>query len=264
MSDETQIEFQIFGVKEIDDTEDVRAKVFVDKLGKLLRALEAADKHAHGKKKYKYFITDLQHGSAYAAIREHPEKQRPTVSSIQTVQYALHAVSEGRGFAEDLHPGVVKAVAHIADGAGKTFSHGEVVAENVIRLDQFYHRKAQRALRDYNAAREKNTYFEGTVFSSFDGKLLEVDLRGKTAKAKLVLAIGGVELDCTCDAIDVNNLRDALNKRVTVSALAHYNGHIRLPEHLTIKKIDIIGENRDFTRWMGQFALDYPGEEDVW
>ena len=167
-----------------------------------------------------------------------------------------------------MDPRVVRAVAHIADGAGKSFSHSEVVVgqrnNNIIRLDQFYQKKAYRALKEYEAIQAKSAYFEGTVYSSFDGQLLEVDLRGQTAKAKLVLSVGGVELDCTCNSVTVENLRDALNQKVTVFALAHYDGKSRLPEHLTIKKINIIGADRSLDRWMGKFDLDYPDAEDIW
>lgn len=269
MSSHEQIELKLFGLQRGAD-EDVRADVFAKKLAGIVKALKAADRHCHGKKTFEYFISDLKHSSAYAAISEKPysTKRTPRESSVRVVQLAVANVRDGLGIPKETDPIIAKVLAEIGDGADKAFSHGEIgikgQTETVVRIDQFFDKRADRAFDEFRSPTNVVSLFEGAAFGTFDGELKEVDLRGTVASAKLILNVGGRELDCSCNSVTVDNLRDALNQRVTVSAIAHYNGHDRLPEHIDIKRIDPLGSVGSLRKWKGRFDLPYPSDEDTW
>ena len=140
--------------------------------------------------------------------------------------------------------------------------------EHQIRIDNFLTNRATRALTAYDIVEESPLMFAGIARGTFDGVLKEVDLRGTVARAKLVLNLGGMEIDCTCNSVTVENLADALDKRVSVDALAYYNGEDRLPERIDIKRITIFEQAKaifeqakDFRRWRGAFNIPYPYAE---
>lgn len=269
MAKHEQIELKLFGLASAG-TEDVRADVFASKLSGLIKALKAADRQCHGNKTYEYYIRDLHYGSAYAAIAERPysTKKVPQLSSVSTVQSAAASVRDGLGIPKDTAPTIAKVLAALGNGSDKSFSHGEIgikgQKDTVVRIDKFFDKRADRAYSEFKSPDNVVNLFEGVAFGTFDGELKEVDLRGTVASAKLVLNTGGIELDCTCNAVTVDNLRDALNQRVTVSALAHYNGRDRLPEQIDIKRIDMLGKVGSLAKWRGEFSLPYPSDEDVW
>tara|TARA_R110000787_G_scaffold137458_10_gene250479 strand:+ start:13129 stop:13938 length:810 start_codon:yes stop_codon:yes gene_type:complete len=269
MAEQEQIEIKLFGLQ-LEGSGDVRADVFAKKLGSLVKALKAADRQCHGHKTYEYFITDLEYGSAYAAVAERPysTRQVPQQSSVRTIQTAAARVRDGQGIPKDTHPTIANVLAKLGNGAEKAFSHGEIgikgQADTVIRVDKFFDKKADRAFADFKSPSNVIGLFAGVAFGTFDGELKEVDLRGTVARAKLILNVGGKEIDCTCNSVSVDNLRDALNQRVTVSALAHYNGLDRLPEQIEIKRIDLLGQVGSLRKWRGRFDLPYPSEVDIW
>ncbi len=248
----------------------VRADVFAKKMALLIKGLRAADKHVNKQKSLNYLITDLEYGSAVAVIDESEYNlEKPAQkSSIKLLQETVRGVNEGRSISKDMPKTLAKIIAEIGDGAEDTFSHGEISMvgdeDNVIRIDKFFDRRADRAFEEYSSLGDECTYFEGTTMGTFDGELKEVDLRGTVARAKLILIAGDIELDCICNSVTVDNLREALDKKVSVSALAHYNGKDRLPEQIEIKKIEMLNTEGNITKWRGAFELPYPNAEDIW
>ena len=104
-------------------------------------------------------------------------------------------------------------------------------------------------------------HFSGVAQSAFDGLIKEVDLRGSVARLKLILATGGMEIDCIASNIDVETFRSVLDRRVWVEGEAIYSGKSPLPERLDISKITVIKPHRDIYRWRGSFQ---PFEVSGW
>ncbi|MGO6999491.1 hypothetical protein [Rhizobium leguminosarum] len=264
-----KIQFKLYGLAH-EKNGQVRADVFAQKLSVLIKSLRAADQLVNGTKSLSYLISDLKYGSAEALIDEveYSTKKRAERSSIRTLHSIVADVNGGRGLPHDLPQALAKAVADIGNGSGRTFSHGELGLagsnENVIRIDQFFDKKADRALAELNQQLDPKSGFEGAAFGTFDGTLKEVDLRGTVASAKLILNVGGKELDCTCNSITVQNLKEALDNRVSISAIAYYNGKDRLPEQIEIKQIRLLDSGQGLQRWRGKFDLPYPSAEDIW
>ncbi len=264
-----KIKLKLYGLSH-ERNGSVRADVFAKKMEILIKGLRAADKYVNANKSFNYLISDLKYSSALALIDEveYSLKSPAERSSVRMLQSAAIDVNEGRGISRDYPKALAKALAQLGDGTEKTFSHGEISLDddetNVVRFDRFFDKRADRAFDEYLSDATEGTLFEGSTLGTFDGKLKEVDLRGTVASAKLILAAGDFELDCICNSITVDNLRDALDKRVSVSALAYYNGKDRLPEQIEIKKIDQLDSTEDLTKWRGAFDLPYPSEEDIW
>lgn len=269
MSKTEQIELKLFGLEQRGE-KDVRADVFAKKISDLVKALKAADRQENGKKTHDFFITDLQHSSAYATVSErlvdpfHPA----TASSVCTLHSVAKSVRDGSGIPKGTDLVIAKTISAIGKGADKSFSHGEIGIvgdkSSVVRIDTHFARRADRALADFNTNDNVVPLFEGVAFGTFDGVLKEVDLRGTIARAKLILEIGGIEIDCTCNSITVDNLREALDQRVTITGAAHYSGQSRLPEQVEIKRIDPLGKSGNLAKWRGQFDLPYPSDKDIW
>lgn len=268
--DKRQIELKLFGLAH-EGGGDVRAEVFVKKMDILLKGLRAADQQANGQKTLDYLIKDLRHSSAYARMSEfqYNIKRVANGSAVGTLQSVAISVKDGHGIPCDTHPALAKMIADIGNDCEKTFSHGEIgiagEAATVVRIDRSFVKRADRAFRDFKATENVVNLFEGAAYGTFKGKLKVIDLRGTVTSAKLILTIGGIELDCTGNSVTVENLKEALDKEVMVSGLAHYNGKDRLPEHVDIKKIEIFGEApHKLTKWSGAFDLPYPSQEGNW
>ena len=242
----------------------VRADVFAQKLALFVNSLRAADEYINGGKSLNYLISDLGTGSATAQIVEvEVNSKKPYKrSSVKYLRSVAQNIQED-SVPQDTPKQVIKPLTELSGGTEKNFSHGEIQfedgAENAIRIDKFFGERAKQVL-----ASLEYTLYAGTTLGSFDGVLKEVDLRGKPARAKLITSIGGKELNCTCNFVTVDNLREALDKRVIVSALAHYDGTDRLPKRIDIKKIQILENEGTLERWKGAFDLPYPSKEDVW
>lgn len=271
MTDErATIELKLFGVSG-EASSDVRADVFVQKMHLLLVALRAADRQANATKAFDYFISDLRYSSAYAAVAEVPtETEKPLrQSSVNLIHAAVSSVKDGRGIPPGTSATIARTIARLGNGCGKAFSHGEIGVygntANIVRIDKFFDRRADMALADFRAKNVAVKLFEGTALGTYIGVLKVIDLRGTVASAKLILDIGGLELDCTCNSVTVDNLKDALDKRVSVSGITYFNGKDRLPEHLEIKRIQKLDRTTAaMQKWNGAFKLDFPHEEDIW
>ena len=212
MIKQEQIEIKLFGLQH-EGSGDVRADVFAKKIANLVKALKAADRQSHGNKTYDYFITNLAYSSAYATVAERPysTKKIPQKSSVKAIHSVVASVRDGQGIPKGTDPTIASVLAAIGNGAGKAFSHGEIgikgQAETVVTIDRFFDKRAERAYAEFRSASNLVHLFEGVAFGTFDGELKEVDLRGTVARAKLVLNIGGKELDCTCNSVTVENLQ---------------------------------------------------------
>ncbi len=246
----------------------VRVDVFAQKLTLLVKSLRAVDKHINGRKSLDYLISDLGTGSATVQIVEDEvDYKKPYKrSSVKYFRSVAQNIQEGSSVPQDTPEQVMKPLAELDDGTGKKFSHGEMrfEDENVIRIDKSFGGRASQALDSLKSKGRDIPLYAGIAFGSFDGVLKEVDLRGKPARAKLITSIGDKELNCTCNFVTVDNLREVLNKRVIVSAVEHYDGKDRLPKRLDIKKIQILKSKGTLERWKGAFNIPYPSKEDVW
>lgn len=247
----------------------VRVDVFVQKLTLLVKSLRAVDKHINGRKSLDYLISDLGIGSATVQIVEDEvdHKKPYKRSSVKYFRSVAQNIQEG-SVPQDTPEQVIKPLAELDGGTGKKFSHGEMRfegdTENVIRIDKSFGGRANQALDSLKSKSRDIPLYAGIAFGSFDGVLKEVDLRGNPARAKLITSIGDKELNCTCNFVTVDKLREALDKRVIVSAVEHYNGKDRLPERIDIKKIQILKSAGTLERWKGAFNIPYPSKEDVW
>jgi hypothetical protein len=264
-----KIKLKLYGLPQ-EKNGAVRADVFAKKLDVLIKGLRAADRHVNRYKSFNYLITNLEYSSALAVIDEveYNLKFPAEASSVQLLQNVARDVYDGRGISKDLPRALAKAIAEIGDGTEHTFSHGEVSIDgdddNIVRIDKFFDKRADRAFEEYLSHDKPETLFDGIAMGTFDGVLKEIDLRGTVASAKLILTAGNVELNCVCNSVTVENLREALDKKVSVSAIAHYNGIDHLPEQIEIKKIHLFNSEGHLTKWRGAFDIPPHLDEDVW
>lgn len=255
-----QVDFKIYGLQH-EKSGAVRADVFAKKLSQFIEGLKAADKHINGKKSLNYLITDLEYGSAVARITEEQisTKVLPRNSSIGYFQDKLSDIRDGKKIESDTPEKVLKTIASLGNGSRNNFSHGEIEfvgsTDNVVRIDHFFDRRADKVLDVLTHKDQKLNAFSGTAYVEFSGIIKEVDLRGKIASAKLFLTAGNSEIDCICNSVSVDNLSDALDQKVIVSAKAFYDGENKLPERLDIKKIRKLKLNADLVKWEKKFHI---------
>ncbi|MGZ4965097.1 MAG: hypothetical protein ACXWC8_21290 [Limisphaerales bacterium] len=252
----------------------VRAEVFATKLRTLVSALKSADKEINGASCYEFLIYELRKGSALAEIREVQKstKKRPVGSSVRMVKEVARDVYEGN--VRDIHASeiVLRKIRALGKGAGRSFSHAELALgdrdKNVIRIDEFFERQGTNLVNalvaDESVAADR--HYKGRVFGSFDGVLKAVDLRGDVKRASLFLTAGGVEIDCVVNAIEVENLGENLDKRVTVEGLAFYDGESQMPARIDIRSIAPVRSKPDLVRWAGRFQIrpDEDGVDEDW
>jgi len=264
-----EVEFKLFGLLH-EKNGAVRADVFAKKLTQFINGLKAADKYLNGGRSLNYLITNLEYGSAVARITEEQlsTKLTPKNSSIGYYQDTLIDINDGKKIDSDIPKEILKTIASLGDGSSKSFSHGEIEfvgqKNNVIRIDNFFDRRADKVLEVISKPDNIVKAFSGMAFSEYAGTIKEVDLRGKIARAKLFLSAGGREIDCVCNSISVPNLRQALNSRVIVNAKAFYDGYKRLPERLDIQKIRILKKEPNLARWRGAFNFVPEVNESSW
>lgn len=263
------LKLRLFGLR-YERNGAVRADVLANKLKELVKGLQQADRAVNGAKTVEYLVTDLEYASATLKIDEyqHSTKQQPIGSGSRYFHDVATSVLRGERVPRKTPRGVLKAIAAIGDGTEKIFSHGEIRIEgeesNVIRIDDFFDRQADRALAEYDEQEVDKPLFAGSAFGTFDGVLKEVDLRGSVARARLVLTAGGIEIDCVCNSITVENLREALDRRVVVTAQAIYDGESRLPKRLDLTKIQLIRGSGNLSRWTGAFEIPDRDQGDIW
>lgn len=264
-----KITLKVHGLKV--DKDLVRAEVFVEKLSALVSALKSTDKIEHeGKVRHHYIITDLKIGSALATLREKPKSLRnmPVASSVERLSQAVALIYDGDvSRAAELPASLIHGVQRMTNGVSKSFSHAEVSfpKKKIIRVDEFLAGRVKEVVEHANQNRSiEKEYFQGTAFGSFEGVLQELDARGTLLRGKLILSVGGVELDCVMNRDDIPRIRENFDKRVNVEALAYYDGRQPLPIRLEIRHIEGLEEVPDLMKWRGAFDIkeqdDFEGE----
>jgi hypothetical protein len=167
----------------------------------------------------------------------------------------VEAVYNGdRNIARFPHP-IVRALIPLVSGVGKNFSHGEVcfAKNNVIRIDDYFAKQVEKAVfRLDGVTPEKQRFFEGVAFETLDGMVKEIDARGTLVRGKLILTVGGKELDCVFNTSDIQVLRDSFDKRARVEGVAHYDGQSLLPVRIDVRGVSIIQSSGDLRRWRGK------------
>lgn len=248
--------------------EDVPAAVFASKLATLVRALKAADKAVNmGSGAHEYRIRKLQSSSPTVLLAETPLTSAAEAyggSGIDAFEDCVSAITVGDTERAKRYGSCALQVSRLAKGADKTFGYAEVwtANDNIIRVDPFLIEQARAIVEpEREAVVTSSDWFKGTAHGSFTGTILQVDLRGALPEVKLVLSAGGKQIDCVCQAEDVETIRQTLNHRVRVSGTAIYDGKTGLPRRIRVSDIQPVEGTADFTRWKGAFE---PFEPTLW
>ena len=234
----------------------VVGEVFAKKMLALIGALKAADRMANGSGRHTYHIEDLQMASAGVTLAETlTSRGPPPTSGMDLFGEAVAAVDLGRiGVARSLLPCVVPLV-RFAKGVSDTFDRMELTIDDqpTITVTSAFLENARRAIAP-DPETALPTFFQGEAIGSFDGKILEVDLRAETPKVILRLTAGGAEIDCLCPDLSADDIRPVLDRRVTAVGRAHYDGKSQLPQLLTLTAVpETVEKKGDFLRWQGTF-----------
>lgn len=242
----------------------VRAGVFAKKLGELVRAAEAADRSTNSGKRHDLVISKLEAASASATMTEvRVSKKQTAGSGIGVLAMCAEAVTEGKFAVARKYPECVTQLRKLAHGSESIYAHGELIIDGhtPVRIDQFFYKQAEEAARPEDEQVHAPQWFKGMATGSFDGKILEVDLRGKLPKVKLVLTAGEKEIDCVCPSMDSEQLRNVLDRRVRLEGRAYYDGTSGIPARIEIMDITAVKEGADLRRWKGAFEPFMP---EVW
>lgn len=249
------------------DARIVRAYIFVQKFGQLLRALRTSDIIVNGKVSYDYVISalDTSHSAAVTIREKQKSRERPN-SSIDYFERAATAIYNGDRNLERLNPTLVRNVQKLSSGVAKRFAHAEIAFadENVIRIDDFLQQQVQTAYDVLTLPHHgtRGRFYCGIATGSFDGFLKEIDARGTMLRGKLVLSAGGIEVDCVMNKDRVPEARESFDKRVIVEGTAHYDGVNQLPSRIDVRSIKIIRETPDLLRWRGAFRQIEVDDDD--
>jgi len=234
----------------------VRADTFLEKFRIILNSLKTADKEANEKKAHEYVIIGLEAASAHATLREKIAIRKIVpASSVHVVQEVIEAVYNGDRNISRFPEAVVRALAPLSRGVGKSFSHGEVTfsKNNVVRIDDYFQTQMEKAVKRLEGyEQDKQRFFEGVAFETLDGIVKEIDARGTLVRGKLILTIGGKELDCVFHTSDVQVLRDSFDKRARVEGIAHYDGESLLPVRLDVRRVVLVDTSGDLRKWRGK------------
>lgn len=252
--------FTLHGLKR--QREAVDAEVFGRKLAALCKALQLADKLAGKPGAFIYTPRTLGTGSAYSglgALNKRPgyhgepgfQAVRDTMLQINRGDY--HAIQNRLPLARQLHS--------ICQGVGRRYSHAEVESGGeIVRIDEFYKAQSERAIRKASVAENAVEYFSGTARDAFDGVIKAVDLRGAAPEVKLVLSSGGREVSSIIKHVSIEQVREALDRRVWAEGLAIYDGLHGLPARFEIDRFEIVKASvTDISRWRG--TLEVPDSE---
>jgi len=240
------------------DNGKVRADVFLEKFKTLLNSLKVADQFLNQKKSYNFIIEELAVSSARVKLREKVSRKKVVPhESISFVGEALRCIYNGDKSIDRFPVELVDSLLPLTKGVDKKFSHGdlEFASDNVVRIDDYLARQMDRAVRRMKGvAEERERYFEGISFGTFDGILKELDSRGIIVRGKLVLTAGGKEIDCVFRRDDIPALRENFEKRARIEAVAHYDGENPLPARLDVRHIHPITGQFDILKWRGALS----------
>jgi len=251
----------------------VPASIFAHKLTILLRALRAADAAVNGTVKHDYVISDLQMGSALVELREEdvPKFRRvESRSGVGAFDDCIDAIRRGNVERARTFGKCPVYVAQLAKGAGHRFGYAElwIAYESPLRIDELLLEQTEAVIEGpkYRPQLEvSRQWYKGIAQSTFEGEVKEVNLRGALPEGKLILTAGGIELDCVFREVNIEQIREALDRRVRVGGTAYYDGRSGLPRRIEVTSLNPITEPSDFTRWKGAFEPFEPPdwEEDL-
>jgi hypothetical protein len=256
--DRAEITLTIHGLKAMD--ERVLASVFATKLLNLINGLKQADKEASGETFHEYTIEDLSIGSAAVKITEYPSKSDALSKRSPINVYYECAQSIYRNDFSSLknHVDLIGKIEKLCTKVGKNFQHAEIKIDddNVIRVDEFLANQAKNARIFLEKEEDDMIYFFGVSGTSFDGTIKAVDLRCDVPQVKLILSAGGKEIDCVVKNMDIDTIRESLDRRAWVEGQGIYNGKSGLPSRFEIEKIEPIKpiEDVNIHRWRGSFS----------
>lgn len=258
----------------------VSASVFATKLATLVRALRAADKSQNGTATYDYKIKKLHSSDPTAILIETPlppsamppEKRWREVSAnsgfvsgVDAFTNCADAVVVGDAKRAMRFGRTAALVGTLAQGANKSFGYGEVwtYRDKPLRVDPFLNEQSRSVIESIRKPEPSSSeqWFKGVASGSFDGTILEVDLRGALPECKLVLSAGKQEIDCVCRAEDIEDIRSALNHRVQLFGRAIYDGKSGLPRRIEVDRMEPITGQGNLARWKGAFE---PFEPSSW
>lgn len=258
-------------------TDEVSAGIFSRQLHRLFLALRAADRAANGKKLHDYVIHHLTSTTPTALLRERPlPRYRGMIpawqSGIEAFEECANAIKEGSEERASKYQECAKQISKFVESGYSEVWTGD---ETVFRVDSFLIERAKEVIRDTPKAgvpllthdhTQTRAWYKGAAEGSFDGTVKLADLRGALPQITLVLTAGGAEIECICRANDIEAIRIALDRRARVYGRAIYDGKSGLPRRVEVRKIEVLDENRDFTRWKGAFEpfeidSDWLGDE---
>ena len=267
MENNKKLHYKIFGLHN-NSNQMVGLTILGNKLILLEKALKQTDQLVNGENGHDYRIQDLKCGSVEVVVEEIPQKPllRPEKSGLENLsRYATMIGNEnGRSFNYS-EKKIFNTLGKLSSGVGHSYSHAEfgIFGEKStnIKIDTYFLRKVNKTLADMDV---KLPLFKGTVYETHIGRLKEVDLRKKVPQAKLILFIKSIEIQCYCESIPIETLRESLNKAVSVVAKATYDGINRTPTSLDLASIEILRKPRNLSEWKGKFDIPYPDREDIW
>jgi hypothetical protein len=261
-----ELVFTIHALNETGADKDVPAKVFVKKVRQVLQALQSADKAAGGPT-HDYVVSKLSTGSsAVVGILERPAANKvPRESSVSAFFNCADAIYRSDYEGARRFNGLVHKIERLVSDAGTQFSHIDFVATGnpTLRGDEFLRQQAERTVEALKVVEGKKplTEFRGQAHEAFDGEVKEVDLRGATKRAKLVLTSVRKEIDCVFISFSTDEIRAVLDQRVWAEGTAIYDGTSALPKRLEIVSARRIEGSGDLSKWRGTLS---PGEDLDW
>jgi hypothetical protein len=253
-------------------TDEVAASVFAAKLMQLSSAITAADKAVNGDKKvHEYVIQKLHTSTPTAVLKERPYARQGSIlshpSGMRAFKDCARAVSRGDRATALQYGFCARRIMRLASGSRRSFGYAELWMDNeIVRVDSFLAEQASQMIEPEDvvmltAALPEPTWFSGTAHGSFDGEIKEADLRGALPEITLVLSAGGKEIGCVCRKDQIEDIRQALDKRAKVSGLAIYDGTSGLPRRIEVAEITVVKDMGDFLKWQGSFE---PFEIEEW
>lgn len=258
-----QIKLRVIGLPAMNDR--VLAKVFARKLTSLIKAVEAADKAANGRARYDYVIVDLKPTSASVTVEEQRTVQEIPESSVAVLGDCVNAVNDGRFNAARAFPGCVTHLHQLAKDVGEKFSRAELTINGFqpVIVDRIFLDHAAIASRPAASESAAPEWFKGTAIGDFEGKILEIDLRGNVPTGILRLTAGGREIPCEFPSLDGDKITQFMEQRVRVVGDALYDGRSGFPVRLRIRdEPRILKPNADIFRWKGAFEKFDLGDWD--
>jgi hypothetical protein len=260
--DSGQVKLRIIGTRAFNDR--VLANVFAHKLAVLIRAATAADFSANGGRRFEFVIIQLDANSPATALvgEQRVTKQVPVSSSIDILGRCAESVNSGSFAYARTHLPCAIQLKKLANEVDQKFSHAELTVNGFkpITIDRYFLERATEAVLVKDEPTQLK-WFKGSAVGTFDGQILETDLRGDIPRVILRLTAGGKEIDCVCPGLSIEDIRAVLNKRVSLTGSAFYDGKSGMPVRIEVSQTpEIIKASADFTKWKGAFEPFTPDE----